>query len=295
MEAERVATRQHGLITHSQARASGLTEHQIRSRVRSGRWTRVRPNVHAIAGVPPSWHQAVMAVTLSCGPDVVTAGWTAARLLGCPVPDDLDVIEVTGPRARWVRLEGVVGHRSFHLFDEDQSARSSIPCTSPARLVVDLSGRLDERELGRIADDLQRRKLVRLADIHRCTGRLRPAPGRSPATVKRVLAARWPGYDPGDSDFETKVLRLIAGAGLPLPSQQFRVELQGRRRYIDLAWPDHKLAIEVQGPTHREKSRYDDDRIRMNELVLLGWRPLEIVPAMSDDSIVDQLRRALDR
>lgn len=292
MDAERFAARQHGLITHAQARASGLTEHQIRGRTRSGRWMLVRRQVYVVAGVPPTWHQAVLAVTLSCG-DVVAAGWTCARLLGCSVPDDLDGIEVTGPRPRRLVLPGVVGHRSLHLFDEDRTVRDGIPSTSAARLVIDLSGRTDARQLGRVADELQRRKLVKLADIHRCNERLPPAPGRSPATVKRLLAARWPGYQPGDSDLETRVLRVIAAAGLPLPRQQFRIELRGRRRYIDLAYPDRKLGIEVQGPIHREQSRYDDDRVRMNELVIAGWRPLEITPAMSDAEILDQLQRAL--
>lgn len=293
MEAEALAARQYGLITKQQAFGAGLTPHEIRWRIRSGRWIVHRDSVYGIAGVPPTWHQAVLAAVLACGDGVVAAGWTAARLLGCDVPADLDVIEVTGPRPRWVRLAGVVGHRSLHLFDEDRTVRSGIACTSAARLVVDLSGRLDDRALGRVSDGLQRNRLVKLVDIHRCNGRLPPAPGRSPATVKRMLAVRWPGYDPGASDFETKVLRLIAGAGLPLPRQQFRVELQGRRRYIDLAYPEQKIAIEVQGPTHREQGRYDEDRVRVNELVLLGWRPLEVVPAMADAQIVDQIRRAL--
>ncbi len=292
--AERAAARHHGVIARAEALDLGLTDKQIRYRLATGRWTALRPGVYAVAGVPPTWEQAVLGAVLGCAQPVLASHWTGGRLLGASVPDDVDLIEVLGDLPHWTRLQGIRCHRSKHIFDEDRIVRQGIPCTSAARLVVDLSGRLDDRELGRICDDLQRRKLLKLRDLARCNARLPRGPGRSPATVERVLGARWKDYDPGDSDFETRVLRLIAGAGLPLPRQQYRVEVQGRRRYIDLAYPAQHIAIEVQGPAHQWKSRYDDDRIRINEIVLLGWRPLEIIPAMSDAEIVDQIRRALD-
>jgi very-short-patch-repair endonuclease len=273
--------------------AVGLTLNQIYHRVRSGLWVALRPGVYAVAGMPPTWEQAVCAVALCCG-DVVASHWTAARLLGCRVPNDVERIEITSPYARCVRLPGVVGHRSFHLFDPDRTSRSSIACTSAARLIVDLSGRLDGRALGRLSDDLQRRKLLTLGAVSRCIQRLPQAPGRSPKTVHEMLARRWQGYVPGDSDFETRVLRLIAAAGLPLPRQQYRVVLQGKRRYIDICYPEIMLAIEVQGPHHDMAWQEDYDAIRGNELVLLGWRVIEITPGMTDDEIVDQIRRALD-
>lgn len=292
MRPESVASHQHGLVSRQQALKCGLSLGQIRHRLDVGIWHAIRPGVYAVAGMPPTWEQAVCAVVLACG-DVVASHWTAARLLACRVPYDAERIEVTGPRPRWVRLPGVVGHRSYHLFDPDRTRRVFIACTSPARLIVDLSGRLDASALGRVSDDLQRRKLLKLAEVARCVKRLPPAPGRAPSVVHALLARRWPGYDPGDSDFETRVLRLIAAAGLPLPRQQYRVVLQGKRRYIDLCYPEIMLAIEVQGPAHDMAWQQDYDAIRGNELVLLGWRVIEIRPGMSDDVIVDQIRRAL--
>ncbi len=291
MRPETIAARQHGLVSRAQALECGLSEGQIKRRLSAGIWQIVRPGVYAVAGMPPAWEQAVCAVVLCCR-DVLASHWTAARLLGCRVPWDVDRIEVTGPNPRWVRLPGVVGHRSYHLFDPDRTRRLFIACTSPARLIVDLSGRLDARALGRVCDDLQRRKLLRLGEVARCVKRLPQAPGRSPKTVHEMLARRWAGYVPGDSDFETRVLRLIAGAGLPLPRQQYRVVVQGKRRYIDLCYPEIMLAIEVQGPVHDTAWQEDYDAIRGNELVLLGWRVLEITLGMTDEEIVDQIRRA---
>jgi hypothetical protein len=105
--------------------------------------------------------------------------------------------------------------------------------------------------------------------------------------VQEVLRARWKGYDPGDSDLETRVLRAIARAGLPIPHQQVRVEIGGRRYYIDLGYTDMLLAVEVDSWLyHRSRSKFDGDRARRNDLTLLGWTVLQVTDGMSDDEIV---------
>ena len=109
-----------------------------------------------------------------------------------------------------------------------------------------------------------------------------------------VLAARWDGYDPGDSDLESRVLRALAAAGLPLPGQQVRVTVGGRRCYLDLAYVEIRLAIEIDSwAYHRFRSAFDGDRAKGNELLLLGWRVLRLTDAMSDAQVVDDRRRAL--
>jgi hypothetical protein len=225
---------------------------------------------------------------MSAGPGVFATGWTAARLWSCRIRV-ADSIEVLSARARRVRMEGVRAHRSLHLFDADCSTRHGIPCVSAARLVVELSSRLSERALGALVDDLLRRRLVRLDAIHRCVSRLPPAPGRSPRRVHAVLAARWPGYDPGDSDLETRVLRLLVAAGLPIPRQQFRVRLRGRR-YFDLAWPELKLAVEIDSVRyHDDVTAFVTDRIKGNEAILLGWTLVRVADVMTDQEILDQI------
>jgi very-short-patch-repair endonuclease len=86
------------------------------------------------------------------------------------------------------------------------------------------------------------------------------------------LPNRVPGYDPGDSDFESRVLRVIVANGFPPPAQQYRVRIGGRTIRIDLAYPDRKLAIELDGcEFHHTRSAFDDDRSRANLLVAHGW------------------------
>ena len=80
-----IARRQHGLITHDQALAAGLTPSQIRRRNRSCEWTVVRPGVYAMGGSPPTWLQAVAAVALCAQPGALISHHTAATVWGLPV------------------------------------------------------------------------------------------------------------------------------------------------------------------------------------------------------------------
>lgn len=293
-QAATVGRRQRALITKAQAERIGFTRAQIAQRLRTRRWEVLRLNVYAFAGAPRTWEQVVQATILSLGDGVVASHDTALRLYGGRISDGV-AIEVSAWRSRRIEMTGVRSHRSLLLFDADRAVRQGIAVTSTARLVIDLSSRRSRSELGRVVDDLQRRKLLRLPRVAQCLNRLGPAPGRSPATVQAVLAARWPGYDAGDSDLESRVLRLLVAHGLPIPRQQVRVALPGRRCYIDLAYPPIMLAIEIDSWSyHRYRSEFDGDRAKGNELVLLGWHVVRITDGMSDAEIIDFIGRALE-
>jgi very-short-patch-repair endonuclease len=111
--------------------------------------------------------------------------------------------------------------------------------------------------------------------------------------IHALLAARLDGYDAGDSDLETKVLRWLVTAGLAPARQQFRVLLEGRTCKIDLAYPELKIAIELDGwDTHRTRSAFDDDRARANALVLAGWIVLRFTSRSTADEVVEAVRAA---
>jgi hypothetical protein len=287
-----LASRQRGLITKAQARELGATKSQLKWRTRSGALAVVRPGVYAFPGVPSSWEQLVQAAVLSAGTGVVASHETALRLFG-GAARALDVIDLSSHRPRRIDVKGVRSHRSLVLFDADVSTRRGIATTSPARTVVDLSGSRSTSELGRTVDDFLRRRLVRLPQVAQAAHRLRVAPGRSLATVHSVLQERWEGYDPGDSDLESRVLRVLHAAGLPLPRQQVRVMIGGRRCYIDLAYVDLMLAIEIDSwAYHRFRSAFNGDRAKSNELTVLGWHVYRVYDAMSDAEIIDLVVRA---
>ncbi len=285
--------RQYGLITREQALQCGLTPQQIAWLLTKGRWRLVRPDVYEIAGTPATWEQAVLAAVLAGGDGVVASHGSAGRLRALKRVDDAG-LEVVSPLGRHKRLDGVVGHRSGALFDSDLTSYRGIPTTTVARTLIDVSGRLTERQLGQAIDDALRRRILDLEDLRRTAGRLGSAPGRSMRKVHRALGLRIPGYDPLDSDLETRVLRVIAIAGLPVPRQQHPIVLAGIEVHLDLAYPDARLAIELDGwEWHHNRSAFDDDRWRDVELVKLRWMNLRLTATMSDQAIVDVIGAAL--
>lgn len=239
----------------------------------------------AVNGTPPSWRQAVRAVLLSCGDDVAASHATGLRLLGGRILES-SWIEVVAPLARQVRLDGVRAHRSGILEPGDIILVQGMRCTSPLRTVIDLSGVLGWKQLGEVVDDLVRRKLLDLESLRARVNRLRPAPGRKVSALRAVLASRIPGYDPGESQLEARIMLVLIDNGLPLPSQQHKIEIGDRRYRLDFAWPERMLYLEGNGfGWHSLSSDLDRDARRQNELVLQGWCPIEITWQMPDEEI----------
>jgi predicted transcriptional regulator of viral defense system len=286
------AGRQLGIFTTNQAVEAGFTEWAIRRNLRTGAWVRVRHGVLAVGGSPVTWAQSVLAAVMATSSHAVASHDTAAELWELP---DLGrrTLEVTTDRPSWVRQPGVRSHRTTTFLREEHTLHRGVPVTSVARTLIDVSGRYSVAQLGHALDQALREGKVRLDALRRCAAELAPAPGRRMSRVHRVLAKRLPGYDPGKSDLEMRTLRAIVGAGLPEPAQQHQVTLSGRRCRIDLAYPELKMAIEVDGwDHHRTRTAFDADRARENDLVAEGWRVLRFT-SRSEASEIARLVAAL--
>lgn len=292
-ELNRIAVTQHSLITLDQALHAGLSTGQIRHKVRSGEWVVARPRVYAVAGSPATWAQAVAATAFCLQPRAWVSHETAGRMWGFVVPER-EGLDVLVDLERRVKLAGVRSHRSGAVFTADLSRHLHIPVTTPERTLVDLSASVSAAKLAKLVDDGLRRRLVRLDRLSTCVARLPKSPGRRPAIVQELLVERLPGYDPGDSNLETRVLRALVAAGLVAPVQQHRVRLGKRTFRIDLAYPVAKLAIELDGwEFHSSRTAFDDDRARANALVAAGWTLLRFTSRSTDAEIVACVRAAL--
>lgn len=51
---------------------------------------------------------------------------------------------------------------------------------------------------------------------------------------------------------------------------------EGRKFRFDLAWPDRRLAVEVDGSVHRIRERFDSDIEKYQLAFLGGWRVLRV-------------------
>jgi len=88
----------------------------------------------------------------------------------------------------------------------------------------------------------------------------------------------------------------LVAAGLPAPLQQYRVRLNGRTFRIDLAYPERRVAIELDGwDCHRTRSAFDADRARADALVVDGWTLLRFTSRSSDAEIVGCVAAALEQ
>ena len=65
---------------------------------------------------------------------------------------------------------------------------------------------------------------------------------------------------------------------------------------VDVAWPSEKVAVEIDGPEHRARQRFSDDRSRDNQLQNEGWTVLRFTneDVMTDhERVVTTIRRAV--
>ena len=234
-----------------------------------------------------------MAACLAAGDGAMASHRTALRLWD--VVGRSGRIELLADERRRIRLDRVTSHRSRLLPLFDRTTRHGIPVTTVARTIVDLAPiQGDERVVGTWIDAALRAKNLDLLELRSCLARV-AGPGRGDvACLRQALARRLPGYDPGDSDLEVRALTALTDAGFPLPAQQFRVQCPDGPAFIDLAYPEHLVAIELDGwDQHGRRSAFDGDRARRNELTVQGWQVFQFTATMSDRVLVAMIGRAI--
>jgi len=94
----------------------------------------------------------------------------------------------------------------------------------------------------------------------------------------------------------------LRAAGLPEPVREYRFH-PVRRWRLDLAWPDHMVACEVEGGVwlgrrgrHTHPAGYERDCEKYTEAAILGWCVIRVTPSMIRSGYaLDAITRALMR
>ena len=100
------------------------------------------------------------------------------------------------------------------------------------------------------------------------------------------------------SGIEDLFLLQISAAGLPEPQREYPL-IPGRRFRADFAWPEHRLAVEIEGGTwvngrHVRGTGYMNDCRKYNLAVLHGWRVLRFTSEMvRDGEALDTLEQVM--
>ncbi len=292
-----IAAAQLGLVTHEQAVHAGLSTSGIHRRVESGLWERVQPGVYAIAGAPSSPDRSLLAACLSAGGLATISHRSAAAYWGFRTPDP-SPLEISVNRERATAIAGIDVHRSRDLSADHIVAAGPLRVTTPVRTLVDLGQVVPWYVVRGMLEHLLTRRLVTI-DQTRAALLLHSRRGRRGCgALRHVLDQRALLDRPADSILEAAFADLCVAENLPPPHYQFVVIEHAVERRIDFAYPEVRIGIEVDGfESHATAAGFVSDRIRGNELALLGWTLLHFTWAQvihQPARVAAIIRHALD-
>jgi hypothetical protein len=224
--------------------------------------------VYAVGHTNISTEGRYLAAVKACGTGAVLSHYAAAAHWAMVTWDDR-FPAVTAPGAR--AHQGIRSHRST-LTNDEVTRHQSIPITTPARTLVDLSSVLPYKALRRAA---RQARSLRLLDLRWVVDALeRAGPRRGTANLKHILAT---GIPPTRSELEDAVLDLIATGGFAEPDVNVPIRINGRRVIPDFRWPDHQLVIEADGAEwHDHRIAREDDAERQAVLEAHGERVVRV-------------------
>ncbi|OYO10049.1 hypothetical protein CGZ98_13190 [Enemella evansiae] len=248
--------------------AGGLRE-AVRWLVRAGDLVPLLPGCYAAAGLADE--PLIRAVAMRrYAPDAVLIGRSAAMFTGWPELAPT-MLTVAAPRRRVPsRHPGYVWTRR-PIDPEWVQQSGGISCTNQFLTAVDLIPELG----GQPVDDVLRRHRENgawaLGQLWRA---FHAHPNRPGNTVRRQILDD--SRDRPWSEAERLAHRLLREAGLDGFRTNFPVSVDGSLFYLDVAFPELKLAIEINGfERHGQRQVFEDDHPRRNSVTLDGWLVLE--------------------
>ena len=237
----------------SEALAAGrVTKYDLRAR-----YQHVLPDVYATDGQPLTLFDRTVAAWLWSRRRGVVSGLAASALHRARWVSDDVPIELVLPNARGPR--GVRTYGDELLSGECQEL-CGMGVTTPARTAFDLGRRVRDGDRVAALDALGNATRLSRAVVDTV---IASHPG---ARNVRKLKSALDFYDAGaQSPKETWLRMLVIDHGHPRPQTQVPVYCGGRnpRYYLDMAWPDRKIALEYDGGHHHrdpEQIRRDIER-----------------------------------
>lgn len=242
----------------------------------------------------------MFAATLVCGEGAVVSHRTAAALMGLldRIPASIDVI----PRnQRGRRIDGVRWHDVRPPRPWEVGTFDGIPCTSPARTLVDTSGEVGMRTLRSCFERAAARKLLDVKAVEVAIGR----GGRRGTVDLQELLNEWRPVTTTvatqklKSPLEAMVLPLLAKRGLPVPRCNAPVELIDGRIEVDFLWAERRFVLEADSRDfHATEVAFERDRWRDRELMRVGYSSLRVTKCQAErepEEVADAIAGELSR
>lgn len=277
LRARAVGAGQEHVCGRRQLYAAGVPRWLVRRELRYGRWQRTGRQSVALHNGPLSAPARRWVAVLENGPRAALSGVTALQHDGISSLTD-ELIDVLVPRgAPKISLEGVRRHESRRWRRED-IVETGIRRTRPAvSAVMAALWAVTERQATFFLILPVQQGLCTAAQLAEALERVRR---------HRFRAALWLAVadiaDGARSLGELDVGRALARRGLPRPSRQTTRTRPDGKVYLDLAWDDYGLTMEVDGEQHElpwvrlSDTVRDLDTLAEGQVVmripLLAWR-----------------------
>ena len=297
-----IAAAQHGVISREQMRKAGFKDGAITHAAATGRLHQVFRGVYALGHRHIGEHGRLMAAALACGKEAVISHRSAGALL-----ELLDVgprvIDVIAPPSRGRAIDGIYLHRVRPPRPGEAGTMHGIPCTSPARTLVDLAGTVGTWTLGSAFERAAQKRMLDVGAIEASID-----PRRRGTKALFPLLERWRRAAPLTktrgklkSPLEAKVLPLLTRRDIPPPLINAPVQIAKGRIEVDFLWPEHRFALEADSRAfHTSHVAAERDRWRDRELMRAGYSVLRVTyreaedePEAVVDTIVSRLTGAM--
>lgn len=266
-----LATRQHGAVARRQLVDLGFGRRAIEHRIARGRLHPVHRGVYLVGHRSRSAHAREMAALLACGEAAVLSHRTAGVLWGIVTGSRDDAVEISVPARSPRRRSDLLVHASARLGPADVRVRSGMRVTAPERTLLDLAGRLGERDLRWAVEEARLRSLVEPDGLRAA---IEQHPRRRGAARLRSVVEEIAGAPTVTrSEAERRLIDLVRAAGLPAP--RTNVRLHGWS--VDAHWPRQRLVTEIDGfAFHASRTAFERDRRKDAQLQAAGLRVVRL-------------------
>ena len=258
-------------------RAIGFSDRAIDHAIEMGRLHRIFRGVYALGRETVGERGRLLAAALACGHEAVISHRSAGGLLGL-LDKGPAVIDVIAPPSRGRAIDGIRFHRVRAPRREEAGTVEGIPCTSPARTLVDLAGTVGDRTLRSCFERAAQRKLLDIPAIEASMD-----PGRRGNPSLRRLIDEWrkaatvARKGKLKSPLEAKVLPLLLHRNLPAPLLNAPTKIPNGRIEVDFLWPHHRFVVEADSRAfHTTPIAFERDRWRDRELLRAGYTTLRV-------------------
>jgi hypothetical protein len=136
---------------------------------------------------------------------------------------------------------------------------TNIPCVDAHEALISIAATTTDIRWEWALEWALRKRKTTIPDVTHALKQQR----RGNGCIRRVLKLRPADAPPTGSVLETMTVQLIRrDPSLPTPNRQVEVlRTYGQRpAYVDLAWPDRGVFLELDGEQHKDQPRYDATR-----------------------------------